>query len=60
MKKLAATAIPPGLDFAAVDGLSSEVRQKLARARPATLREAAAHPRRDAGGPQRHQHPPGR
>jgi tRNA uridine 5-carboxymethylaminomethyl modification enzyme len=44
VKRLAATAIPPGLDFAAVDGLSSEVRQKLARARPATLREAAAIP----------------
>jgi tRNA uridine 5-carboxymethylaminomethyl modification enzyme len=44
VKRLAATAIPPGLDFAAVDGLSSEVRQKLARSRPATLREAAAIP----------------
>ena len=44
MKKLAATPIPPDLDFAAVDGLSSEVRQKLARARPATLRQAAAIP----------------
>jgi len=44
MKKLDATPIPPDLDFAIVDGLSSEVRQKLARARPATLRAAAAIP----------------
>ena len=44
MKKLAATPIPSGLDFAAVDGLSSEVRQKLAKARPATMRQAAAIP----------------
>jgi tRNA uridine 5-carboxymethylaminomethyl modification enzyme len=44
MKKLDATPIPPGLDFAAVDGLSSEVRQKLAKARPATMRQAAAIP----------------
>ena len=44
MKKMAATAIPADLDFAAVAGLSSEIRQKLARARPATLREAARIP----------------
>ncbi len=44
MKKLAATPIPPDLDFAAVVGLSSEVRQKLAAARPVTLRDAAAIP----------------
>jgi tRNA uridine 5-carboxymethylaminomethyl modification enzyme len=44
MQKLAATAIPPGLDFAGVDGLSSEVRQKLSRARPASLSEAARIP----------------
>ncbi|MCU0236350.1 MAG: tRNA uridine-5-carboxymethylaminomethyl(34) synthesis enzyme MnmG, partial [Acidobacteria bacterium] len=44
MSKLAATAIPADLDFAVVVGLSTEVRQKLARARPATLREAAAVP----------------
>ena len=43
-KKMAATAIPADLDFAAVSGLSGEVRQKLARARPATLREAARVP----------------
>jgi tRNA uridine 5-carboxymethylaminomethyl modification enzyme len=43
-KKMAATAIPAELDFASVAGLSSEIRQKLARARPATLRDAARIP----------------
>ena len=43
-KKMAARAIPADLDFAAVAGLSGEVRQKLARARPATLRDAARVP----------------
>jgi tRNA uridine 5-carboxymethylaminomethyl modification enzyme len=32
---------PPDLDFAAVPGLSAEVRQKLVRARPATIGAAA-------------------
>ena len=44
MKKLAATPIPPDLDFASVDGLSSEVRQKLAKTRPATLGDAGRVP----------------
>jgi len=43
-KKLAKTAIPADLDFMMVDGLSSEVRQKLAKARPRTLGEAARIP----------------
>ncbi|MFC7553648.1 hypothetical protein ACFQU7_17505 [Pseudoroseomonas wenyumeiae] len=30
-------AIPAGLDFSAVPGLSNEMRQRLAAARPATL-----------------------
>ncbi|HOW44347.1 MAG TPA: tRNA uridine-5-carboxymethylaminomethyl(34) synthesis enzyme MnmG [Candidatus Aminicenantes bacterium] len=42
--RLASVAIPAGLDFAAVDGLSTEIRQKLARSRPASLGEAAAIP----------------
>jgi tRNA uridine 5-carboxymethylaminomethyl modification enzyme len=42
IKKMARVAIPPGLDFAFVEGLSGEVRQKLAKARPSTL-GAAAH-----------------
>jgi tRNA uridine 5-carboxymethylaminomethyl modification enzyme len=42
-KHLAAetTALPDDLDYAAVRGLSVEVRQKLARHRPATLGQAA-------------------
>jgi tRNA uridine 5-carboxymethylaminomethyl modification enzyme len=43
-QKMAARAIPPDLDYAAVAGLSSESRPKLARARPATLRDAARIP----------------
>jgi len=34
-------ALPPGLDYGAVVGLSNEVRQKLERIRPATLGQAA-------------------
>jgi tRNA uridine 5-carboxymethylaminomethyl modification enzyme len=34
-------ALPAGLDYAAVIGLSNEVRQKLERIRPATLGQAA-------------------
>ncbi|HVW73227.1 MAG TPA: tRNA uridine-5-carboxymethylaminomethyl(34) synthesis enzyme MnmG [Rhizomicrobium sp.] len=34
-------ALPPGLDYGAVIGLSNEVRQKLERIRPATLGQAA-------------------
>jgi tRNA uridine 5-carboxymethylaminomethyl modification enzyme len=33
--------LPAGLDYAAVNGLSNEVRQKLERIRPATLGQAA-------------------
>jgi tRNA uridine 5-carboxymethylaminomethyl modification enzyme len=33
--------IPPGLDYAAVSGLSTEARQKLERIRPATIGQAA-------------------
>jgi len=36
-----ALAIPPGFDFAALPGLSTEVRQKLERHRPGTLAQAA-------------------
>jgi tRNA uridine 5-carboxymethylaminomethyl modification enzyme len=43
-RKKAATAIPPDLDFSAVAGLSSEIRQKLSRACPATLGDAARVP----------------
>jgi tRNA uridine 5-carboxymethylaminomethyl modification enzyme len=37
-------AIPDGLDIAALSGLSTEVREKLARTRPATLGAAARIP----------------
>ncbi|ADP71878.1 glucose inhibited division protein A [Rhodomicrobium vannielii ATCC 17100] len=40
-RKDEAVAIPPALDFAAIQGLSNEVRQKLDRHRPATLAQAA-------------------
>jgi tRNA uridine 5-carboxymethylaminomethyl modification enzyme len=43
-RKTATTAIPADLDFALVSGLSNEVRQKLAKQRPATLGEAARIP----------------
>jgi tRNA uridine 5-carboxymethylaminomethyl modification enzyme len=36
--------IPPRLDFAAVPGLSNEIREKLARTRPATLAQAQRVP----------------
>jgi tRNA uridine 5-carboxymethylaminomethyl modification enzyme len=36
-----ATALPADLDYAAVAGLSAELRQKLASRRPATLAEAS-------------------
>jgi tRNA uridine 5-carboxymethylaminomethyl modification enzyme len=40
-KKDETIAIPDGLDFAAIAGLSTEVRQKLARFRPQTLAQAS-------------------
>jgi tRNA uridine 5-carboxymethylaminomethyl modification enzyme len=44
MRRLQKTAIPEDLDFQSVEGLSREVREKLARARPRTLAEAARIP----------------
>ena len=38
------TTLPPDLDFAAVDGLSNEVKQKLTAARPDTLARAGRIP----------------
>ena len=40
-KKDEAIAIPASLDFAAISGLSNEIRQKLERHRPATLAQAS-------------------
>jgi tRNA uridine 5-carboxymethylaminomethyl modification enzyme len=39
-----ALALPPGLDYTSVPGLSNEVRAKLARARPASLGAASRIP----------------
>lgn len=44
MKKLAATPIPADLDFSVIEGLSTEIKQKLARALPGTLGDAARIP----------------
>ncbi|GHB14015.1 tRNA uridine-5-carboxymethylaminomethyl(34) synthesis enzyme MnmG [Salinicola rhizosphaerae] len=40
LKRHEATPLPEGLDYAKVEGLSHEIRQKLASARPATLGQA--------------------
>jgi tRNA uridine 5-carboxymethylaminomethyl modification enzyme len=44
LRRFEHTALPDDLDFHAVDGLSNEVRQKLAEARPATLARAGRIP----------------
>ena len=44
MKKMRKVLIPADLDFAAIAGLSTEIKQKLAVARPGTLGEAARLP----------------
>lgn len=44
MQKMQKVIIPADLDFAVIDGLSTEMKQKLARARPGTLGEAARIP----------------
>ncbi|TNC74299.1 tRNA uridine-5-carboxymethylaminomethyl(34) synthesis enzyme MnmG [Rubellimicrobium roseum] len=41
LKRDEATRLPPDFDYSAVSGLSIELRQKLERARPASLRHAA-------------------
>jgi tRNA uridine 5-carboxymethylaminomethyl modification enzyme len=40
-KRAAATALPVGLDYASVNGLSNELREKLARIRPNDIGQAA-------------------
>jgi tRNA uridine 5-carboxymethylaminomethyl modification enzyme len=42
--RLETTELPPGLDFAAISGLSAEVREKLGRIQPRTLGQAARIP----------------
>ncbi|MCB1678106.1 MAG: tRNA uridine-5-carboxymethylaminomethyl(34) synthesis enzyme MnmG [Halioglobus sp.] len=44
LRRYEATRLPPDLDYAAVDGLSSEVKQKLGAARPDTLARAGRIP----------------
>ncbi|GAB2729189.1 tRNA uridine-5-carboxymethylaminomethyl(34) synthesis enzyme MnmG [Halomonas garicola] len=41
LKRHEATPLPDDLDYARVDGLSNEIRQKLGEARPATLAQAS-------------------
>jgi tRNA uridine 5-carboxymethylaminomethyl modification enzyme len=41
VRKDEGVAIPPDLDIAAIPGLSNEIKDKLARMRPATLAQAA-------------------
>ncbi|HPE36603.1 MAG TPA: tRNA uridine-5-carboxymethylaminomethyl(34) synthesis enzyme MnmG, partial [Spirochaetales bacterium] len=42
--RLDAARIPPDFDYASVDGLSAEAREKLAEARPLTLGQASRVP----------------
>lgn len=44
LHRLEDTAIPAGLDYAAVQGLSNEIRQKLVEARPTSLARAGRIP----------------
>lgn len=44
LKRHEATPLPADMDYAGVDGLSNEIRQKLAETRPATLAQAARIP----------------
>ena len=41
LQKMMGAALPPDLDYAAVQGLSTEARQRLAQARPRNLEQAA-------------------
>ncbi|NLC21001.1 MAG: tRNA uridine-5-carboxymethylaminomethyl(34) synthesis enzyme MnmG, partial [Halomonadaceae bacterium] len=41
LKRHEATPLPEDLDYASVEGLSHEIRQKLAAARPGTLAQAS-------------------
>jgi len=43
-ERLDGTALPNGIDFRAIDGLSAEVREKLDRVRPTTLGQASRIP----------------
>ena len=44
MRKMQKVAIPADLDFAVIEGLSTEMKQKLSRLRPGTLGDAARIP----------------
>jgi len=44
MQKMQKVAIPANLDYALIEGLSTEIKQKLARSKPGTLGEAARIP----------------
>jgi tRNA uridine 5-carboxymethylaminomethyl modification enzyme len=44
MQKMQKVVIPADIDYAAIAGLSTEIKQKLARAKPGTLGEAARVP----------------
>ncbi len=49
-KRLEDAAIPEWVDFGAVTGLSTEVRERLSSGRPRSLGQAARMPGSDAGG----------
>jgi tRNA uridine 5-carboxymethylaminomethyl modification enzyme len=44
LRRFENTALPPGLDYQVVDGLSNEVKQKLEEVRPHTLAQASRIP----------------
>jgi tRNA uridine 5-carboxymethylaminomethyl modification enzyme len=44
LKNLERVKLPPDIDYSRIDGLSTEIRQKLSHRRPATLKEVLSIP----------------